>query len=78
MDVFYILKSASKKTPQMSFINWFFAMCSADPVGAIGEFLFRISLWDFLSFQELNLFICHCSFITLAQNTIVRVQMVRF
>ena len=29
------------------------------------------------SFQEMKLFICYCSFITLAQNTIVRLQIVR-
>ena len=28
--------------------------------------------------QEIQLFICHCSFITLAQNTIGRRQIVRF
>ena len=29
------------------------------------------------SFQEIKLFICYCSFITLAQNTIVRLQIER-
>ena len=30
------------------------------------------------NFQEIKLFICHCSFITLAQKTTMRLQIVRF
>ena len=59
----------------------FFAMRSADltwdrqrikgPVGVIRKLLFRIDLWVFIkNLQEIKLFICHFSFISLAQNTI--------
>ena len=50
-----------------------------DPVSVIRELLFRINFWVLnLRFQEIRLFICQCSFITQAQNTIVRLQSVRF
>ena len=43
------------------------------------ELLFRINVWDLnKNFQEIKLFICHCSFITLAQKTTMRLQIVRF
>ena len=79
IDVFYILTSAWQKTTECTW-NWFFAMCSADltclngssnPVSVIRQLLFRINLWGLFlnkNFQEIKLFICHCSFITSAHN----------
>ena len=67
--------------------NWFFAICSADLTCVNGstiqlvlhELLFRINSWILnKQFKVINLFICYCSFITLAQKTIVSLQMVRF
>ena len=50
-----------------------------EPFSVILDLFFRINLWVFdKNFQEIKLFICHCSFITLAQNTIVRLQIIRF
>ena len=62
-------------------------MCSADLTYVNGS---RIQLvlyancffgltYGFLNirFEEIKFFICNCSFITLAQNTIVRLQIVR-
>ena len=50
-----------------------------EPFSIILDLFFRINLWVFdKNFQEIKLFICHCSFITLAQNTIVRLQITRF
>ena len=81
MDVFYILTSAWKKNHKMCIWNWFFAMCSADLTcvnGSTIQFLLREVLlrinFGFLirNFQEIKLFICRCSFITLAQKTTVR------
>ena len=82
MGVFYILTSAWKKNHKMCIWNWFFAMCSADWTCVNGS---RIQLvlyancflgltYGFFNknFQEIKLFICHCS------NTIVRLQVVRF
>ena len=42
--------------------------------------LTQIAFYGFLNknFQEIKLFICHCSFITLAQKTTMRLQIVRF
>ena len=38
---------------------------------------FRINWWGLnKNFQEIKLFICHCSFITLAQKTTMRLQIV--
>ena len=84
MDVFYILTLAWKKNQNMFIWNWFFAMRSADLTWVNGS---RIQLvlyancflgltYGFLkkNFQEIKLFICHFAFITLAQNTIVRLQ----
>ena len=84
MDVFYILTLAWKKNQNMFIWNWFFAMRSADLTWVNGS---RIQLvlyancflgltYGFLKkfFQEIKLFICHFAFITLAQNTIVRLQ----
>ena len=77
MDVFYILTSAWKKNHKMCIWNWFFAMCSADLTcvnGSTIQFLLREVLlrinFGFLirNFQEIKLFICRCSFITLAQK----------
>ena len=44
-----------------------------DPVSVICDLLVRLT-YGFLNknFQEIKLFICQCSFITVAQNTIVR------
>ena len=88
MDVFYILTSVWKKNHKMCIWNRFFAACSADLSCLNGS---RIQLmlyancflgltYGFLNknFQEINLFICHCSFITLAQETTLTPQIVRF
>ena len=81
MGAFYILSSAWKKNHKMCIWNWFFAMCSADLTcvnGSTIQFLLREVLlrinFGFLirNFQEIKLFICRCSFITLAQKTTVR------
>ena len=78
MDVFYILISAWKKNHKMCIWNWFFPMCSTDLKKSEWTQRFNLSYancflgltYGFLNknFQEIKLFICHCSFITLAQK----------
>ena len=86
MDFLQIMASAWKKNHKMCICNWFFAMCSADLTYVNGSRMqlvlyancFLGLTYGFLDkrFQEIKLFICHCSFITLAQITIVRLQIV--
>ena len=85
MDVSYILTLAWKKKPENVHLKLiFFAMRSADLTWVNGS---RIQMvlyancflgltYGFFNknFQEIKLFICHFSFITLAQNTIGRLQ----
>ena len=88
MQVFYILTLVWKKNHKMCLWNSFFAMCWANLTYVNGS---RIQLvlyencflgltYGFLNknFQEIKLFICPCSLVTLAQNTITRLQIVRF
>ena len=62
MDVFYIWHRRERKTTKCA-CALIFAMCSTD----LRELLFRITFLN-KNFQEFKLFICRCSFITLAQK----------
>ena len=84
MDVFYIFTSAWNKNHQnvhlklifCHVLDWFNLREPSDLTC-----LMRIALtYGILNknFQEIKLFTCHCSFITLAQKTTTRLQMVRF
>ena len=61
--VFYILISAWKKNHKICIWNWFFAMCSTD-LTVVNANCFLGLTCGFLNkhFQEIKLFICHCSF----------------
>ena len=61
--VFYILISAWKKNHKICIWNWFFAMCSTDLTGVNANCFLGLTC-GFLNknFQEIKLFICHCSF----------------
>ena len=77
-DVFYILTSAWKKNHKMCIWNWFFYHVF-DRFNLSYTNCFLGLTYRFLNknFQEIKLFICHCSFITLAQKTTMRLQIVR-
>ena len=87
MDVFYILTSAWKKNHKMCIWNWFFYhvldrfnLRERNDLTCLTPIVF-LGLTDGVlnkNFQEIKLFICHCSFITLAQKTTMRLQIVRF
>ena len=63
MDGFLHFDIGVKEKPQNVHLKLIFAMCSTD----LRELLFRITFLN-KSFQEIKLFICRCSFITLAQK----------
>ena len=77
MYVFYIWTSAWKENHKMFIWNWFFAICSAYLTRGNGSTT-QVLLREFLSgltygfliknFQEIKLFIGHCSFMTLAKK----------
>ena len=90
MDMFLHFDISVKEKPKMCVWNWFFAMWSTDLtcVNATIYLLFNLCYaycflgltYGFLNkiFQEIKLFICHCSFITLPQKTTMVLQIVRF
>ena len=82
MNIFYILTSAWKNMHfKLIFLPCAQSIILSYPRSskcyAICFLGLTYGFWN-KNFQVIKLFICHCSFKTLAQNTIVRLQIVRF
>ena len=86
LKVSWIFSTFSHRRERICILNWFFCHVlsrfnlsypRSSKCYAICFLGLTYGFWN-KNFQVIKLFICHCSFKTLAQNTIVRLQIVRF
>ena len=84
MDVLYIFDIIVKQKPQnvhlklifCRVLDWF-NLSERNDLTCLMQIALTYGILN-KNFQEIKLFTCHCSFITLAQKTTTRLQMVRF